>query len=361
MADFEDAISPHWVNVIDGQVEPERRGARHDSTSRPGREGVPAARPTTAGRRWSSRPRGWHLEEKPPARRRRAGRRVPGRLRAVLLPQRARAARARQRPVLLPAEDGEPSRGPALERRLRARRRRRSGSPHGTIRATVLIETIPAAFEMDEFLYELRDHAAGLNAGRWDYLFSMIKTFRDAGRRTCCPTGRSHDDRAVHARLHRPAGDDLPPPRRARDRRHGGVHPQPPRPGGQRGGAGQGPRGQGARGRDGFDGSWVAHPDLVPVAREVFDAVLGDRPNQKDGSATTSGSPPSDLLDVAETPAADRGRAAEQRRRRLAYLEAWLGGNGAVADPQPHGGCRDGGDLPVAALAVGPQRRHARG
>ena len=75
-----------------------------------------------------------------------------------------------------------------MERRLHATPRTSSGIPHGTIRATVLIETIPAAFEMEEILYELRDHAAGLNAGRWDYLFSIIKNFRDAGPASCCPT-----------------------------------------------------------------------------------------------------------------------------------------------------------------------------
>ena len=102
------------------------------------------------------------------------------------------------------------------------------GIPHGTIRATVLIETIPAAFEMDEILYELRDHASGLNAGRWDYLFSIIKYFRDAGPSFVLPDrADGRHDRAVHARLHRAAGQDLPPPRRLRDGRHGGVHPQP--------------------------------------------------------------------------------------------------------------------------------------
>ena len=97
----------------------------------------------------------------------------------------ARAARARQRPVLLSAQAREPSRGPALERRLHPRPGA-LGIPRGTIKATVLIETILAAFEMDEILYELRDHAAGLNAGRWDYIFSIIKKFRNRPT-SCCP------------------------------------------------------------------------------------------------------------------------------------------------------------------------------
>ena len=121
------------------------------------------------------------------------------------------------------------------------------GIPRGSIRATVLIETILAAFEMDEILYELREHAAGLNAGRWDYLFSGIKKLRTWPDLAVPDRAAADDDRAVHARLHRAARADLPPPRRARDRRDGRVHPEPARPGGDRGRAGQGPRRQGAR------------------------------------------------------------------------------------------------------------------
>ena len=121
------------------------------------------------------------------------------------------------------------------------------GIPRGSIRATVLIETILAAFEMDEILYELREHAAGLNAGRWDYLFSGIKKLRTWPDLAVPGSLAADDDRAVHARLHRAAGADLPSPRRARDRRDGRVHPEPARPGGHRGRAGQGPRRQGAR------------------------------------------------------------------------------------------------------------------
>ena len=116
------------------------------------------------------------------------------------------------------------------------------GIPRGSIRATVLIETILAAFEMDEILYELREHAAGLNAGRWDYLFSGIKKLRtwpelavpDRAQLTMTvPFMRAYTELARA---------DLPSARRARDRRHGRVHPEPARPGRDRGGAGQGPR-----------------------------------------------------------------------------------------------------------------------
>ena len=146
--------------------------------------------------------------------------------------------------------------------------RTRSAIPRGTIRATVLIETIPAAFEMDEILYELREHATGLNAGRWDYLFSFIKKFRERpGVRAPRPRA-GDDDRPVHAGVHRASGPDLPPPRRTRDGRHGGVHPVRRTPRSTRSPSPRCAR-TSARVGDGFDGTWVAHPDLVPVAREV--------------------------------------------------------------------------------------------
>ena len=101
------------------------------------------------------------------------------------------------------------------------------GLARGSIRATVLIETILAAFEMDEILWELREHSAGLNAGRWDYMFSVIKKLPRPARVRPARPQRGDDDRAVHARLHRAARQDLPPARRPRDGRDGGVHPEP--------------------------------------------------------------------------------------------------------------------------------------
>ncbi len=131
-------------------------------------------------------------------------------------------------------------------------RRSQLGLDRGTIRATVLIETLPAAFEMDEILYELRDHSAGLNAGRWDYIFSAIKRLRSrAGLRAARPRP-GDDDRAVHARLHGAAGEDLPPPRHPRDGRHVRGHPQPQRRRGGRAGARGGGVGQAARGGGGL-------------------------------------------------------------------------------------------------------------
>ena len=177
----------------------------------------------------------------------------------------------------------------------------RLGVPRGTIKATVLIETILAAFEMDEILYELREHSAGLNAGRWDYIFSLIKKFGhrpefvlpDRGDVTmAAPFMRSYCELLVQ---------DLPPPRRPRDGRHGGVHPVAARRRGERASRSAKVREDKQReASQGLDGTWVAHPDLVPVALEVFDAVLGERPNQIDRQR--------DDVHVR------RGRAARRRR-----------------------------------------------
>src|SRR5204862_1378880 len=154
------------------------------------------------------------------------------------------------------------------------------GSPGGTIKATVLIETILAAFEMEEILYELRDHSAGLNAGRWDYIFSIIKNFRDrpefvlpdrAQVTMTVPFMRAYTELLVrtchHHGAHAMGGmAALIPSRRdpdANERALAAVRADKEREAG-----------------DGFDGTWVAHPDLVETAMAQFDAVLGERPNQ---------------------------------------------------------------------------------
>ena len=124
------------------------------------------------------------------------------------------------------------------------------GIPQGTIRATVLIETLPAAFEMEEILYELRDHSSGLNAGRWDYIFSYIKTFAHRGDEYVLPDRSQITMTTPFMRvLHRAAGVHLPPPRRARHRRDGRVRAEQGRPEGHRAGPGEGEGGQGAGGR----------------------------------------------------------------------------------------------------------------
>jgi malate synthase len=206
------------------------------------------------------------------------------------------------------------------------------GIPRGTIRATVLIETIPAAFEMEEILYELRDHSAGLNAGRWDYLFSIIKKFRSRGRdfvlpernsvTMTAPFMRAYTEllvRTCHRRgAHAMGGMAAFIPSR-RDPEVNAVAMAKVR------------EDKARESGDGFDGSWVAHPDLVALCKEVFDAALGDRPNQLDKQRDDVSVSPQDLLSVAKTP----GQITEAGLRNdvsvaLQYLAAWLGGNGAV-------------------------------
>ncbi|WP_102158583.1 malate synthase A [Zhihengliuella halotolerans] len=207
------------------------------------------------------------------------------------------------------------------------------GLEHGTVRATVLIETIPAAFQMDEILYELREHASGLNAGRWDYLFSIIKYFRGAGEKFVMP---DRADVAMTAPLMRAYTELLVqtchkrgafaiggmaafiPNRREPDVTAAAfekVHADKAR-----------------EAADGFDGSWVAHPDLVEVCREEFDGVLGAKPNQLDRQRPEVSVTPEQLLDVESVP----GRVTEAGVRMnlyvaVNYTAVWLSGNGAVA------------------------------
>jgi malate synthase len=196
----------------------------------------------------------------------------------------------------------------------------------------VLLETYPAAFEMNEILYELRDHSAGLNAGRWDYIFSAIKKFRTRGRDFMLPDRaqvtmtvpfmRSYTELLVstcHQRgAHAIGGMAAFIPSRqdaaVNETAMGKVREDKTR-----------------EANDGFDGSWVAHPDLVPICREVFDGVLGDKPNQLDKLRDDVHVTAEQLLDVAATP----GNVTEAGLRNnvsvgIQYLAAWLRGSGAV-------------------------------
>jgi malate synthase len=207
------------------------------------------------------------------------------------------------------------------------------GIPQGTIRATVLIETIPAAFEMEEILYELRDHSAGLNAGRWDYLFSIIKKFRTRGAdfllpernavTMTAPMMRAYTELLVktcHARgAHAMGGMAAFIPNRrdpeVTERALAKVRDDKTR-----------------ESADGFDGSWVAHPDLVPICREIFDGVLGTAPNQLGKQRPEVEVTAAELLAVSQTP----GEITEAGLRNnisvgLQYLASWLHGTGAVA------------------------------
>jgi malate synthase len=206
------------------------------------------------------------------------------------------------------------------------------GIPRGSVRATVLIETIYAAFEMDEILYELRDHAAGLNAGRWDYLFSIVKAFRtkpecvlpDRAQLTMTvPFMRAYSQLLVqtcHKREAHAIGGMAAfiPNRRDADvtaRALAKVREDKERESG-----------------DGFDGTWVAHPDLVPVAAEVFDRVLGDRPNQKDRKRDDVRIEAAQLTDLTVPNAAITLAGVETNVDvALQYIEAWIRGQGAVA------------------------------
>ncbi len=208
----------------------------------------------------------------------------------------------------------------------------RLGLPRGTIKATVLIETILAAFEMDEILYELRDHSAGLNAGRWDYIFSVIKKFHarddfvlpDRVQVTMTvPFMRSYTEllvRTCHGRgAHAIGGMAAFIPSR-RDPEVTEIA------------LARVPEDKERESRDGFDGTWVAHPDLVPVAMAEFDAILGERPNQLDRLREDVSVTAADILDVAATP----GEITDAGVRTnvsvgIRYIAAWLSGVGAAA------------------------------
>ncbi|MCB0895645.1 MAG: malate synthase A [Nocardioides sp.] len=205
------------------------------------------------------------------------------------------------------------------------------GIPRGTIRATVLIETYPAAFEMEEILYELRDHSAGLNAGRWDYMFSVIKCFRTRGEDWVLPDRnsvtmtvpfmRAYTEllvRTCHRRgAHAIGGMAAFIPSKDEERNAFAFEKLTDD--------------KTREATDGFDGSWVAHPGMVQACRDAFDQVLGDRPNQRDKLREDVHVTADDLLNVRATP----GEATEQGLRNnvavgLRYLESWLRGSGAV-------------------------------
>ena len=275
MADFEDALSPPWTNVVAGAGELHGRRAPHAGVHQPRGQAVPAGRaPRHAGRPAARlAPRGGA----------RAGRRPAG----AGEPVRLRHATSTTTPASCCAGAAAPtstcpsSRAisrPGSGTRCSTRPSGSLGLPQGTIRATVLIETIVAAFEMDEILYELRPHAAGLNAGRWDYIFSVIKKFGhrpefvlpDRAQVTMgVPFMRAYIEQLVRTchrrRAHAIGGMAAFIPSR-RDEEVNRTALARVR------------EDKGSEADLGFDGAWVAHPDLVPVVAEVFGARLGDRP-----------------------------------------------------------------------------------
>ncbi|MEO9247280.1 malate synthase A [Citricoccus nitrophenolicus] len=334
LADFEDSSSPSWSNMLGGQVNLRDAIRRQiDFTSPEGKEyklgGVQLVdRPTII-----VRPRGWHLDEDHLLV---DGEPMAGALVDFGLYFFHNAKELLRRGV------GPYFYLPKTENHLEARlwncvfvvAQDLLGIPQGTVRATVLIETITAAFEMEEILYQLRNHAAGLNAGRWDYIFSIIKNFRDRGEdfvlpdradvTMTAPMMRSYTDQLVRA-CHRRGASAIGgmaafiPNRRdpeANEKALDKVREDKTR-----------------EASDGFDGSWVAHPDLVPVAMEVFDAVLGETRNQIRSNRREDVQPDAEgLLAVSGTP----GSITEAGVRMnlevgIRYVESWLRGNGAAA------------------------------
>jgi malate synthase len=326
MADFEDATSPTWANVVDGQRnlrDAVRRTIELDQGGKSYRLNEELATLVV-------RPRGWHLPERHVL--------VDGEPVSASLFDFGLAFfhNAREQ---LERGTGPYFYVPKLESHLEARlwndafvlAQDELGVPRGSIKATVLIETILAAFEMDEILYELREHSAGLNAGRWDYIFSVIKKFREsdfvlpdrAQVTMAVPFMRAYTDllvRTTHRRGAHAIGGMAAfiPSRRdpeVNETALAKVREDKERESG-----------------NGFDGTWVAHPDLVPVAREVFDGVLGERPNQVERQRDDVSVSGDDLLDF-EIPG---GEVTDEGLRTnvsvgVRYLHSWLNGVGAAA------------------------------
>jgi malate synthase len=326
MADFEDACSPTWENVVEGQRnvrDAVRRTISLDAGGKPYRLNEETATLVV-------RPRGWHLPE-----------------RHVLVDGEPVSASLFDFGLCLfhnAREQLERGTGPyfylpKLESHHEARlwndafllAQEELGIPRGSIRATVLIETIMAAFEMEEILWELREHSTGLNAGRWDYIFSVIKRFREhdfvlpdrAQVTMTVPFMRAYTELLVST-CHRRGAHAIGgmaafiPSRRdpeVNERALAKVREDKERESG-----------------DGFDGTWVAHPDLVPAAAEVFDSVLGERPNQLERLREDALASADDLLDFR----VPGGEVTEEGLETnvsvgVRYLASWLAGVGAAA------------------------------
>ena len=330
LADMEDANTPHFTNVIGGQVnlyDAIRRTIEYTNPSNGKHYQLNEGELPTI----IVRPRGWHLTEKHI---RIGGHSSSGSLTDFGLYFFHNAKE------LIKRGSGPYYYLPKMESHLEARlwaevfsfSEEYLGIPHGTIRATCLIETIMGVFEMDEILYELRDYSSGLNAGRWDYIFSAIKKFRDSGPSWVLPDRsditmqvpfmhaytellvKTCHQRGAHAiggmSAFIPSKDpavNAESERKVREDKTREVEA-------------------------GFDGSWVAHPGMVGYVREVFDGYLKDRPNQVDRQREDVNVTAKELLDFASTP----GAITEDGVRTnvavgLRYLYSWLGGNGAAA------------------------------
>ena len=329
MADFEDANAPTWRNMVEGHIN--LRDAIDGTITYDGSDG----RHYELGENPATllvRPRGWHLPERhflvdgDPV----AGAFFDFGMHMV--------HNARN---LLRNGSGPYFYLPKMESHLEARlwndvfnyTQDALGIERGTIKATVLIETLPAAFEMDEILYELRDHSAGLNAGRWDYIFSAIKCFRDRPDivlpnrvevTMTVPFMRAYTE-LLAATCHRRGAHAM-----------GGMAALiPSRKGGEEENqkALDGVRADKDREvKQGYDGTWVAHPDLVPVAREIFEQGLGGAPNQLDRQRDDVDVTAEQLLDLASTLARSPSRACAPTSTSASSTSRF--GSGAAALPR---------------------------
>ncbi len=327
MADFEDANTPTWSNLLEGQIN--LRDAINNTISFTTPEGKAYHLSDTHALLFM-RPRGWHLNEKHLIIH---GEETSGSLFDFGLYFFHNAKK------LFEQKKGPFFYLPKLENHLEARlwndifvfAQTELGLPKGSIRATVLLETIPAAFEMDEILYELRDHSAGLNAGRWDYIFSIIKKFqldptllfpnRDQLTMTV-PFMRAYTDLLVHT-CHQRGAHAI-----------GGMAafvPNKQDPEVTTKALAKVREDKLREVNDGFDGTWVAHPGLVPVAYEVFSQALKDRLHQKDKNQAESTVKAKNLLDfhIPNSTITEQG-VRHNIDVTLQYLISWLAGKGAV-------------------------------
>ncbi|MBN8220892.1 MAG: malate synthase A [Spirochaetes bacterium] len=325
MTDFEDSNTPNWPNQIQGQINLGDAIRRRIDFEQGGKQYKLVEKPATL----LVRPRGWHLDEKHVQV---DGKRISGGIFDFGLFFFHNAKE------LLNRGSGPYFYLPKMESHLEARlwndvfvaAQKILGIPHGTIRATVLIETILAAFEMDEILYELKDHSAGLNAGRWDYIFSCIKKFKNdknfclanrAEVKMTSPFMRSYALlllKTCHRRGAPAIGgmSALIPIKNdaaANEKALAGVRADKARDAG-----------------DGYDGGWVAHPGLVPIAMEEWKRVLGDKANQIDKQRPDVNVAAADLMNFQpETPITEQGLSYNINVG-IHYLGSWLAGNGCV-------------------------------
>ena len=328
MADFEDANTPTWANMVEGQAN------LTDAIERTIELENPDGRVYRLNEQVATllvRPRGWHLPEKHVLV---DGTEISGSLFDFGLYVFHNARR------LLDRGSGPYFYLPKLESHREARlwndvfvfAQDELGIPRGTIKATVLVENILAAFEMEEILYELRDHSAGLNAGRWDYIYSIIKKFSSRSDMILpdrvqvtmtVPFMRAYTELLVktcHARGAFAMGGMAAFIPSRRDPKVNEVALPKVREDKLR------------ESSDGFDGTWVAHPDLVPIAMEVFQDALGDKPNQLDKQRPEVSVSAGDLLDM-RVPGSTITEAGLRANISVGiqYIESWLRGVGAAA------------------------------